>query len=218
VRRPPLFPMRKRLFMASLLFAFLFPSATWIQAAGCALLLLLFNTMILPWLDVDVSGRHAAAQPPPDPLLNEGGGTRTARGTYIPAKSAGTPPARGYLIKLASLIPSRVASDPSPGPPRLKNAGGGPPSPQGRGLDIPFSNPLPTGEGKEPSPVTLRTPTGIILYPVSVLALIVLYRNHLHIAAAAWAIMALGDGMATVVGEAARRQFVAGRQAQETTA
>jgi len=36
------------------------------------------------------------------------------------------------------------------------------------------------------------------------LALIGLYRNHLHIAAAAWAIMALGDGMATVVGEALR--------------
>jgi uncharacterized protein (TIGR00297 family) len=46
--------------------------------------------------------------------------------------------------------------------------------------------------------------TGIILYPISVLALIALYRDHLHIAAAAWAIMALGDGMATVIGEAAQ--------------
>jgi uncharacterized protein (TIGR00297 family) len=54
------------------------------------------------------------------------------------------------------------------------------------------------------------------LYTIFVLALIVLYRNHQAIAAAAWAIMALGDGMATVVGEAARRQLVAGRQAQET--
>ena len=53
--RRPLFPARKRLFMASLLFAFLFPVLTWKQAAGCALLLLLFNTLILPWLDVDVS-------------------------------------------------------------------------------------------------------------------------------------------------------------------
>jgi uncharacterized protein (TIGR00297 family) len=43
-------------------------------------------------------------------------------------------------------------------------------------------------------------PTGIVLYPISVLALIVLYRNHLAVAAAAWAIMAMGDGMATVVG------------------
>ena len=54
-RSPPLFSARKRLFMASLLFAFLFPYFTWKQAAGCALLLLLFNTLILPWLDLGVS-------------------------------------------------------------------------------------------------------------------------------------------------------------------
>ena len=46
--------------------------------------------------------------------------------------------------------------------------------------------------------------TGIILYPISVLALILLYRHHLHIAGAAWAIMALGDGMASVTGSALR--------------
>lgn len=46
--------------------------------------------------------------------------------------------------------------------------------------------------------------TGIILYPVSVLLLILFYRNHLHIAGAAWAIMALGDGLASVAGEALR--------------
>jgi hypothetical protein len=57
MNRPPLFPARKRLFMASLLFAFLFPSLAWKQAAGCALLLLLFNTLILPRLDIDVSKR-----------------------------------------------------------------------------------------------------------------------------------------------------------------
>src|SRR5208337_2421802 len=45
-----------------------------------------------------------------------------------------------------------------------------------------------------------RAQTGIVLYPISILVLVVIYRNHLHIAAAAWAIMALGDGMATVVG------------------
>jgi uncharacterized protein (TIGR00297 family) len=60
------------------------------------------------------------------------------------------------------------------------------------------------GEGERPFRVTPDMPTGIVLYPISVLALIVLYRNHLHIAAAAWAIMALGDGMATVTGEALR--------------
>jgi len=118
--RAPLFPARKRLFMASLLFAFLFSPANWEGAAGCALLLLLFNTLILPWLDLD-------ATQPPGPLLNQGGGI-------------------------------------------LANHGG-----------------------------------GVILYPLSVLALILLYPYHLHVAAAAWAIMALGDGMATVIGKAARR-------------
>jgi uncharacterized protein (TIGR00297 family) len=127
--------------MSSLLFAFLFPGLNWKQAAGRALMLLLFNTLILPWLDVDVSkhpgsGRGMGAagpgfsQPPPGPLLNKGGGSAH---TY-------------------------------------------------------------------PAP-TVSTWTGIVLYPISVLVLIGLYRNHLHVAAATWAIMALGDGMATVVGE-----------------
>jgi uncharacterized protein (TIGR00297 family) len=114
--------------MASLLFAFLFPVLTCKQVAGCAILLLLFNTLILPWLDVDVS-KHASA-----------------------AEGTGAPVSAGH---------------PCPAP-------------------------------------TINTRTGIVLYPISVLALIALYHNHLHIAAAAWAIMALGDGMATVVGEALR--------------
>ncbi|MEW6455272.1 MAG: DUF92 domain-containing protein [Acidobacteriota bacterium] len=41
---------------------------------------------------------------------------------------------------------------------------------------------------------------GIIFYPLSVFILIILFRNHLHIAAAGWAMMALGDGMATLIG------------------
>jgi uncharacterized protein (TIGR00297 family) len=77
---------------------------------------------------------------------------------------------------------------------------------------------LPLGEVENPIQATPNTPTGIVLYPISVLSLIILYRNHLHIAAAAWAFMALGDGMATVVGEAVSMPFVAGCQAQETTA
>jgi uncharacterized protein (TIGR00297 family) len=40
--------------------------------------------------------------------------------------------------------------------------------------------------------------------------LIVLYRNHLHIAAAAWAFMALGDGMAAVIGQYCHRDFTPG--------
>lgn len=45
-------------------------------------------------------------------------------------------------------------------------------------------------------------PGGIVLYPVSVLLLILIYRRHLEVAAGAWAIMALGDGAAGVIGEA----------------
>ena len=42
---------------------------------------------------------------------------------------------------------------------------------------------------------------GIILYPISVLALILIYRHHMEVAAAAWALMALGDGAAGLAGE-----------------
>ena len=43
--------------------------------------------------------------------------------------------------------------------------------------------------------------TGLVLYPVSVLALILIFRHHLEVAAAAWALMALGDGAAAVAGQ-----------------
>ena len=43
-------------------------------------------------------------------------------------------------------------------------------------------------------------PIGILLYPISVLLLIVLFSNRLYIAAASWAIMAWGDGMASIIG------------------
>jgi uncharacterized protein (TIGR00297 family) len=46
--------------------------------------------------------------------------------------------------------------------------------------------------------------TGIVIYPISVLALILFYRHDLHIVAATWAIMALGDGTAGVAGSALR--------------
>ncbi len=44
-------------------------------------------------------------------------------------------------------------------------------------------------------------PIGILLYPVSVLILILLFPDRLHVAAAAWAIMAWGDGFASVFGK-----------------
>ncbi len=41
---------------------------------------------------------------------------------------------------------------------------------------------------------------GIVLYPVSVLILILLFRNDLALVAAAWAMLAFGDGFATITG------------------
>ncbi|MGE5246680.1 MAG: DUF92 domain-containing protein, partial [Betaproteobacteria bacterium] len=43
-------------------------------------------------------------------------------------------------------------------------------------------------------------PLGILLYPLAVLGLILLFPTRLDIAAAAWAILAFGDGFATLVG------------------
>src|SRR6185503_14286817 len=43
---------------------------------------------------------------------------------------------------------------------------------------------------------------GILLYPAAVLALILWFRAELWMAAAAWGILAYGDGMATLVGQA----------------
>jgi len=48
-------------------------------------------------------------------------------------------------------------------------------------------------------------PLGILLYPLSVLALIVVFPSRLDIAAAAWGILAFGDGAATLVGRYVRR-------------
>lgn len=50
------------------------------------------------------------------------------------------------------------------------------------------------------SEVARGFPTGIVLYPASVLVLILVFPSRPDIAAAAWAVMAFGDGMATIVG------------------
>jgi uncharacterized protein (TIGR00297 family) len=47
-------------------------------------------------------------------------------------------------------------------------------------------------------------PLGILLYPLSVLALIVIFPSRLDIVAAAWGILACGDGAATLVGRKAQ--------------
>ncbi|HNX18642.1 MAG TPA: DUF92 domain-containing protein [Acidobacteriota bacterium] len=41
---------------------------------------------------------------------------------------------------------------------------------------------------------------GIVLYPLSVLALILIFRQHLEVVAAAWALLAFGDGLAGAFG------------------
>ncbi len=45
---------------------------------------------------------------------------------------------------------------------------------------------------------------GIVLYPVMVLLLIVVFRDRLHYAAIGWAMLAFGDGIATLAGKAMR--------------
>jgi uncharacterized protein (TIGR00297 family) len=46
-------------------------------------------------------------------------------------------------------------------------------------------------------------PLGILLYPLAVLMLILIFSSRLDIAAAAWGILAFGDGAATLVGQRA---------------
>lgn len=46
--------------------------------------------------------------------------------------------------------------------------------------------------------------TGIVLYPLGVLGLILFFRERLDLAAAAWGVLAAGDGMATLVGTTIR--------------
>jgi len=49
---------------------------------------------------------------------------------------------------------------------------------------------------------------GKISYAAALLILIVLFRNCLHVAAGAWAMLALGDGISTLVGKAYGRRRI----------
>ena len=51
-----------------------------------------------------------------------------------------------------------------------------------------------------PADVDRGFPIGILLYPTAILLLILTFRSRLDIVAAAWAILAFGDGFATLVG------------------
>ena len=107
VRVRALLGPRQRFVMVSLLLAFLFPYARWEQAAGGAILLLVFSLAILPRLGASVDEPHSEL------LLSQEGGK-------------------------------------------------------------------------------------VLWYPIAVLALILLYRNYLYVAAGAWAVMALGGGITAV--------------------
>jgi uncharacterized protein (TIGR00297 family) len=109
----PLFSARKILHMGMLIFAFLLPFISWAQAAGCAVMLCVFNFFILPQLDVDLRKRST-------------------------------------------------------------------------------------------DPTSASARAGVVIYPISVLVLILLYRHDMYIVGAVWAIIALGDGIASVTGEALR--------------
>ena len=137
--RRPLFSTRKIVHMSMLIFAFLLPFLTWSQAAGCAVLALLFNLFILPHLSADF-GKPVPAGFSPD----------------HPASTSGISPVGAAL------------------------------------------------KGGATAPAAANVWTGIVIYPISVLALIVFYPHTLYVAGAVWAIMALGDGLASVSGEALR--------------
>jgi uncharacterized protein (TIGR00297 family) len=69
---------------------------------------------------------------------------------------------------------------------------------------------LPRAGGRRlyrPADVARGFPLGIVLYPIAVLVLILVFPARLDIAAAAWGILALGDGAATLVGRRARRTW-----------
>lgn len=56
-----------------------------------------------------------------------------------------------------------------------------------------------------PDDVGRGVATGIVAYPVAVLALILVFWHHIEIAAATWGILAFGDGMAGILGTLAGR-------------
>jgi len=70
-----------------------------------------------------------------------------------------------------------------------------------------FLLPRVAGQLYRPGERPRSAASGIVLYPASVLLLILVFHNRLDIAAAAWAVLAVGDGMATLVG----RRFGRGR-------
>jgi len=71
-------------------------------------------------------------------------------------------------------------------------------------LDLDLAKNLPAEALLERPAIQMSGWTGLNLYPLSVLTLILIFRHHLEVAAAAWALMALGDGAAAVAGQTLR--------------
>ena len=63
-----------------------------------------------------------------------------------------------------------------------------------------YALPRLAGALYRPGEVRRRFLSGIVMYPVAVLLLIVLFPDRRDIVAAAWGVLAFGDGMATLVG------------------
>lgn len=68
-------------------------------------------------------------------------------------------------------------------------------------LHLDLGKNLPEPALAERPPVQMSEWTGLSVYPLSVLALILIFRHHLDVVAAAWALMAIGDGAAGVAGQ-----------------
>jgi uncharacterized protein (TIGR00297 family) len=51
-----------------------------------------------------------------------------------------------------------------------------------------------------PGEIARPVASGIVLYPAAVLGLLLIFHDRLDIVAAAWGVLAIGDGMATIVG------------------
>ena len=63
-----------------------------------------------------------------------------------------------------------------------------------------FVLPRVAGHLYRPGEQTGSARSGIVLYPISVLVLVLSFPRRLDIVAAAWAVLAVGDGMATIAG------------------
>jgi len=70
-------------------------------------------------------------------------------------------------------------------------------------FNIAWVHRLTRGRLLRPSEIDARFSWGVVLYPASILAAIVVFHRRLELAAATWGLLAFGDGMAAIVGTVA---------------